>query len=324
MESLNIVRTSSTSVYENLAAESVMLECLDGVSLFLWTNDNTVVIGKNQNAYAEVNVNALHAEGTILARRYSGGGAVYHDKNNLNFTFIADKNVYSLQRQFSVICRAVDAFGIKAELSGRNDIAVEGKKFSGNAFVNLKDRSLHHGTILIDTDKSKLGKLLTVDKSKLKTYGVRSVESRIVNLAELNPDITVSRLSDEIIKQAIFEYNINPIYREAKEICTRHVGCYNAHYSHLSDPEFVFGRKITMNNVRAARFDWGVVQVEYSLSGSFVSQLEVYSDSLDVGVIPRIKGYLLGKDITSALDGVPSKDIPYVRSVVQLICGNVG
>ena len=133
---LTIIESDSTNPYKNLALENWLLDHVaeDEVILYLWQNQHTVVVGKNQNAWKECNISTLEADGGHLARRLSGGGAVYHDLGNLNFTFLAHKARYDVAKQLEVILRGLQRLGIEAEKSGRNDILVDGRKVSGNAF----------------------------------------------------------------------------------------------------------------------------------------------------------------------------------------------
>ncbi|MEG2456614.1 MAG: lipoate--protein ligase family protein, partial [Clostridia bacterium] len=168
-------KSDSYNPYENLAVEEFLFETLptDTFVFYLWQNARTVVIGRNQNAYLECQIDALLSDGGKLARRNSGGGAVYHDKDNLNFTFIFNKENYDLQKDFKVISEALKEFDIKAEISGRNDIIVDGKKISGNAFLNIKNKVCHHGTLLVNVDTEKMAKYLKVDVEKLLKNGVK-------------------------------------------------------------------------------------------------------------------------------------------------------
>ena len=165
----------SLDVYENIAFEYGLLKSCpdDALRIFLWSNDRTVVIGKNQNAFSEVNLDALKSIDGRLARRLTGGGAVYHDRNNLNFTFVAKEGVYDVKKQLSVIVRSLEKWGIRAVVSGRNDILAEGRKFSGNAFLRENGFGLHHGTVLINTDIEVMTRVLNVDKVKLDSWGTR-------------------------------------------------------------------------------------------------------------------------------------------------------
>ena len=159
---LQIIIGDQDNPYLNLAVESELLDNFleNTITLFLWRNKQTVVIGTNQNPYSECDVASLLNEGGHLARRRTGGGAVYHDLGNLNFSFIADKKIYDVKRQMTVIQKALLNFGLETEVSGRNDITYQGRKFSGNAFAKTKYQGLHHGTIMIKTDGEKLQKYL--------------------------------------------------------------------------------------------------------------------------------------------------------------------
>ena len=143
LEKLTYIESNTTNPYHNLALEEALLfgcgkeECI----LYLWQNEKTVVIGKNQNAWKECRTEKLERDGGHLARRLSGGGAVYHDLGNLNFTFLVSREHYDLDRQLAVIQRALEHLGLRAEKSGRNDLLINGKKFSGNAFY-LRERRL--------------------------------------------------------------------------------------------------------------------------------------------------------------------------------------
>ena len=135
ISSLHIYQASGSDPFENLAREQVLLEQgpADGVILYLWQNQNTVVIGRNQNAWGECRTTELNRDGGHLARRLSGGGAVYHDMGNLNFTFLVSKKNYDLPRQLQVIVTACRNLGLNAQITGRNDVAIDGRKFSGNS-----------------------------------------------------------------------------------------------------------------------------------------------------------------------------------------------
>ena len=190
---IKLYESNSLDPYLNLATEQHLMETVeeDACILFLWQNQNTVVIGKNQNAWKECRTTLLNEEGGVLARRLSGGGAVFHDLGNLNFTFLVPQAEYDLDRQFTVIKEAVNMLGLNTERSGRNDVLAEGRKFSGNAFYKNGKQAYHHGTLLVDVDMDKLGRYLNPSKAKLQAKGVDSVRSRVVNLKELNSQITI-------------------------------------------------------------------------------------------------------------------------------------
>ncbi len=165
----------------------------------LWQNAHTVVIGKNQNAFAEVDLDALSRDGVYLARRITGGGAVYHDLGNVNFSFISAKSGETgldFAKFTAPILKALASLGIHAELSGRNDLLLDGQKFSGNAQYSANGRTLHHGTLLFDADLTVLSRYLRPDEEKLKAKGIKSVRSRVTNLA---PHLQISATTGEFI-----------------------------------------------------------------------------------------------------------------------------
>jgi lipoate-protein ligase A len=256
VEKREVLVGESLNPYLNLAVESALLDAVlpSEIILYLWQNERTVVIGKNQDPYFELDVNLLSAEEGYLARRRTGGGAVYHDQGNLNFSFIAGKDCYDLDAQFKLICAAVCAFGIEASPTGRNDIAADGRKFSGNAFLHLKHASLHHGTLLINTDAVKLARYLTVDAAKLKKRGVESVKSRIVNLAELNAEITPNNIAEELIKVFSGAEKVKKL--SFQEIAARPET--QEWRRKFESKKWLFGRFGEMKKIASETYSWGL------------------------------------------------------------------
>ena len=212
IQKLFIYNAQGTNPHENLAAEKVLMDTLHPgeAMLYLWQNFHTVVIGKNQNAWLECRTSLLEEEGGKLARRLSGGGAVYHDLGNLNFTFLMCKEDYDLDKQIEVIRQACALAGVQVEKSGRNDLLADGRKFSGNAFYQDKIHAYHHGTLMVDVNLEKLGRYLSPPKAKLQAKGVASVRSRVVNLKELSPALTIEAMRDNMIQafQKVYLWNL--------------------------------------------------------------------------------------------------------------------
>ena len=174
-----------------------------------------MVVGRNQNAWKECRHEELERDGGKLARRSSGGGAVFHDLGNLNFTFTTVRREYDLPRQLGVIIAAVNALGIDAQFTGRNDIVTHsGAKFSGNAFRYSHATGMHHGTILVNVDMSKLGKYLAPSEAKLKAKGVDSVRARVCNLSEYRDDLTIDRMRNALIDAFKREYGACRLIQE--------------------------------------------------------------------------------------------------------------
>ena len=209
-----LYKSDSYDGWRNLATDRFFLEHLntDDILLYLYINENAVIIGKNQNAWRECNLSSLEKDSVQVVRRHTGGGAVFHDKGNLNFSFIMGEQNYDLARQMSVIQKTVAAFGLSAELSGRNDILIDGKKFSGNAFAASKGMNAHHGTILVNTDTTRLANYLNVSQKKLNAKGVTSVKSRVCNLHDLNENASVSAVADVLTCEFAREYGEYSIF----------------------------------------------------------------------------------------------------------------
>ena len=258
--------TSCTDPYRNLAAERYLLEHTPAgsVTLYLWHNKNTVVIGRNQNPWAECNMALLRQDGGHLVRRLSGGGAVYHDSGNLNFTFLTDAATYDLDRQLAVIISALGSLGIKAEKSGRNDILADGRKVSGNAFYTSGNKKYHHGTLLIDVKTDVMAKYLTVSPLKLQAKGVSSVKSRVLNLKEACPNLTVAALSQALITAFGQIYNSVPQELGADFFDEAELAKYEAEFR---DDAFRLGKRLPFTWQTEARFDWGSFTLACRIDG---------------------------------------------------------
>lgn len=285
--------SSGNNPYQNLGLEEYLLDnCGDGVTFYLWQNASTVVIGYNQNAYKECDLAAMNKDGIKLARRKTGGGAVYHNLGNLNFSFIAKDGVYNVKRQTSVIVNALKKFGIAAEISGRNDLTVDGKKFSGNAYLSRKGTSLHHGTLLVDENKDDIGRYLTASQLKLSAKGVESVKSRVINLLEIAPEITQYALSVALTDAFGAEYGDYETV-DADELD------YSAYALNFADADFILGK----NPKTEFNFVFKTKENELYVSGDVktgkLTNVSVFGDCMDTS-LPSLA--------QKALDGVPFEE----------------
>ncbi|MBR7122187.1 MAG: lipoate--protein ligase [Oscillospiraceae bacterium] len=288
---LKIFRSSSFDPYYNIATEKRLLETVEPgcCVLYLWQNQNTVVIGRNQNAWAECRTSLLEEEGGRLARRLSGGGAVFHDLGNLNFTFIMKDEDYDLERQLSVIQRACGSVGIFVERSGRNDLLADGYKFSGNAFYHAQGRAYHHGTMLVNADMEKLSRYLTPSKAKLEAKGVGSVRARVINLQELVPGLTCEALAD-CMEQAFAQvYGFAP---EAVSLSTADLQAIEKSAQELSSWQWIYGPKLPFTFSCEKRFSWGSLCLQLQVEGGTVVSVQVYSDAIDWKIANEISTVL--------------------------------
>lgn len=179
-----IVKSQSLDVYRNLAIEEYLMDqVVDcGPVLFLWRSNCAVVMGKNQNPWRECRLDLMRDEGVPLARRISGGGTVYHDAGNLNYSVIVDRTKYREDQAFEMVIQTLKTFGIDAEKTGKSNLSVGGRKFSGNAFCFRKGRVLHHGTLLLDACLERLDRYLGSMFDQIETRAIPSVPAEVMNL----------------------------------------------------------------------------------------------------------------------------------------------
>lgn len=296
----------------NLARDGYFLENnkKGNVILYFYVNKNAVIIGRNQNAWKECSIANMDADGVQLVRRHSGGGAVFHDNGNLNFSFITDEKHYDLNRQMRVILNAVSKLGLKAELSGRNDITVDGKKFSGNAFSLAKGNRSHHGTILVNADLTKLSNYLCVSKEKMRSKGIDSVRARVCNICELSSGLTVEAMRRLVIESFIEEYGAASEYvfdgtalAEVEERRER-----------LASWEWRFGKTPQFDFETDKRFSFGDTQIYFNLRDGVIRETKVYSDCLDTELTTEIENALTGvhfrkEEIKAALSKMKDQSI---------------
>ncbi len=296
----------------NLARDGYFLENnkKGDVILYFYVNKNAVIIGRNQNAWKECSIANMDADGVQLVRRHSGGGAVFHDNGNLNFSFITDEKHYDLNRQMRVILNAVSKLGLKAELSGRNDITVDGKKFSGNAFSLAKGSRSHHGTILVNADLTKLSNYLCVSKEKMRSKGIDSVRARVCNICELSSGLTVEAMRRLVIESFIEEYGAASEYvfdgtalAEVEERRER-----------LASWEWRFGKTPQFDFETDKRFSFGDTQIYFNSRNGVIRETKVYSDCLDTELTTEIENALTGvhfrkEEIKAALSKMKDQSI---------------
>ncbi|WP_314885197.1 lipoate--protein ligase [Psychrobacter immobilis] len=298
---LRILKSAVTNPWFNLATEDWIFNTLDADShtLFLWRNSETVVIGRSQNPWVECRIDKMEADDVFLARRQSGGGAVFHDLGNTNFTFLSPKDDYDQDANFTIIINALKNLGIDADLSGRNGMQVGDKKISGSAFKHAADRSFHHGTLLVNANMQKLGDYLNPHPLKLKAKGIKSVRSRVANLVEFNADINHEILSDAII-EAFCEYYRDTDYgdttpvEELDEATLAKQPTLNKYYQQMADWDWRFGKTPEFSHHIETRFDWGIIDLHLDVKQAVIRDVVIFSDALNVELIDQLKDALTG------------------------------
>lgn len=286
---MKLIYNPHTDPYFNLASEEYLIDNVPGDIFMLWRNEPSVIIGRNQNAYTELD-SAFAAEHNIKAvRRLTGGGAVFHDLGNVNYTFITEYNGAGTL-DFEKFCRpvieAINKLGVSAALSGRNDILADGKKISGNAQCVRGGRVLHHGTLLWSADFSDMAGVLRPDPSKLEGKGIKSVRSRVGNLRDMLPD---GRIPEE--------YRVGD-GRGASDFIAYLFSCFDGAYSGFSDAETAEIRRLSDEkystwewnygaagsfsaNVRK-RFPYGAVELSYEAEKGRLTDIRISGDFFGV------------------------------------------
>ncbi len=287
--------SDSTDPVWNLAVEEYLMTHTepDEVVLYLWQNDDTIVIGRNQNLRAEVKEKEFRETGGMIVRRLSGGGAVYHDLGNLNFTFAVRRRNYGVDRQLDVVLNAVRRAGVDAKKTGRNDVTADGLKFSGNAFYRSGDFCYHHGTLLVSSNLERMTRFLVPSQEKLKSKGVASVRSRVVNLTELAPDLTVETLSEYFIESFAEIYGSEPVHYAFPEDAAEEIAVLAERFA---SSEWILGREIQENYLKKNRFKWGEAEIRIETDGEDVLDCVIYSDAMDQELICKAQQALIGTE----------------------------
>lgn len=330
-----IVLTTTDPAF-NLAAEEYFLLHGDGEIRMLWRNARAVIIGKNQNAWAEVNVPYTEAAGIPVVRRLSGGGAVFHDPGNVNYTFITDcgeQEGIDFASFTAPILSVLARLGVTAVLGGRNDILAEGRKISGNAQAVVRradgtPRRLHHGTILYGADLSAMSEALRVHPLKIRSKGVGSVRSRVANLTDLPAfpkDLTVTAFMD-LLAEALCEGGEVTGLTDAETAAIRTLAAEK-----YAAWEWNFGTSAAHTTTYTARFDCGTLTASYSAKHGVITEIRLYGDYFGVAPIAQLETALIGAPLrrdalTDVLTAAPRPLTDYIaggraEEIVSLLLG---
>ena len=313
-----IYNSNFTDPYFNLASEEYFLSggCDEDIFM-LWRNSPAVIIGRNQNAFAELNIDYIKANNIKVVRRLTGGGAVFHDLGNVNFTFITSKNddtVLNFEVFTQPIIKLLNQLGAKAELSGRNDIVIDGYKISGNAQCGYKNRVMHHGTLLFEADLSHLADSLKVDKEKIQSKGIKSIRSRVANIKNfIDRDMDVLEFKEYIEKGIDGEHrlfsaeDIELIQKSADE--------------KYSAWDWVYGQSKNYQYTNKKRYPYGMVEINLNVDGGYITDIRINGDYFGISDIAVLEDRLIGTrydsedifeklyDVDKYIAGAIAKDI---------------
>ncbi|SDB39708.1 lipoate-protein ligase A [Streptococcus henryi] len=291
-----IINKSNNPAY-NIALEAYAFrELVDEDELFiLWINEPAIIIGKHQNTIQEINKEYTDANGIHVVRRLSGGGAVYHDLNNLNYTIISNKSeegAFDFKTFSQPVIETLADLGVKAEFTGRNDLEIDGKKFCGNAQAYYKGRMMHHGCLLFDVDMTVLGNALKVSKDKIESKGVKSVRARVTNiLSELPEKITVGEFSDKILDKMKETY---PDMTEYVLTDNDLAKIQESYESQFNTWDWTYGAAPEYTIERNVRYPAGKITTYANVENSLIKSIKIYGDFFGVRGVEDIEELLSG------------------------------
>lgn len=304
---MSIYRSTSVNPFVNLAVESFLFnnpKDPDEYTLYLWRNGPSVIIGKFQSAWRECEVQKMEDEKVNLVRRPSGGGAVYQDLGNSIFTFLSPKSdKTSIEMNNSILLDALKKYDINAVATGRNDLHVDGRKISGAAFRNTRDRSLHHGTILLDLDMTALGRYLTPNKVKLQSKGVSSVESHVLNLKTRIPSITHEGIGQALVDSFLKAHEGTCAVEDIDgDIILKTEPHVREVAAQLEDWDWRFGSKEPpfTHKIETSRLSWGTFDVNMIVRKGVIETATIYCDALDIPLLESIQNSLVGTEYSPA------------------------
>ena len=324
-----LINNDNTNPYFNFALEEYLLKKTDKDLFRLWMCDPCISVGKNQNTISEINSDYVRKNSIPIVRRQSGGGAVFHDLGNLNFTFIScNNNSFSDFKRFTQpIIDLLKTLGINAEFSGRNDLLIDGKKFSGNAQYNYKNKVIHHGTLLFSSQISNLSNALKVKPIKLESKGIKSVKSRVTNISEhLDKPMNISEFRD-LVMNYVFSLNSNNSYFNLTEKDIENVNKLSK--EKYSTWEWNFGNSPNYSLVNELRYIGGTLEFHLNVSKGFITDIKFFGDFFGKKDISNIEDLLIGvkheeESLKEKLNNINIDDYFLGSDVNVLVSGILG
>lgn len=307
MPSLRLLISDSYDPWFNLAVEETIFRQMPTTQrvLFLWRNADTVVIGRAQNPWKECNTARMEQDNVRLARRSSGGGAVFHDLGNTCFTFMAGKPEYDKSVSTALVISALHNLGIHAQASGRNDLEVETadgmRKISGSAYKETADRGFHHGTLLLNADLTRLANYLNPDPKKLQAKGITSVRARVANLSDITPGLTHQQICDSIINAFFALYGEQVEAEHISPQALPDLPGFVENFARQSSWEWNFGQAPAFSHLLDNRFSWGGIELHFDVEKGHITRTQLFTDSLHPAPLEalaeRLQGALYRSDI---------------------------
>ncbi|MBP2623289.1 lipoate--protein ligase [Streptococcus oricebi] len=303
-----IINNSNETAYNIALEEFAFKQLLDEDMIFLlWINKPSIIVGRHQNTIQEINRDFVRENGIEVVRRISGGGAVYHDYNNLNYTIISRENedkAFDFKSFSTPVIKTLEELGVKAKFTGRNDLEIDGKKFCGNAQAYINGRIMHHGCLLFDVDLSVLSKALKVSKDKIESKGVKSVRARVTNIVDELPEkITVEEFRDLLLDYMKKEYPEMTEYVLSEEEIAQ---IKENQAKKFGNWDWNYGKSPDYNIKRGTKFPSGKVEIYANVVNSKIEGIKIYGDFFGIEDVAAVEDVLRGQkyereDVLSAL-----------------------
>jgi len=314
-----------TDPHINLAIEEYILQNFgeEDTYLLFYINEPSIIIGRNQNSVEEINTSYVDENGIKVVRRLSGGGAVYHDEGNLNFSFITKDDgdsFHNFAKFTQPVVEALNKIGVPAELIGRNDLLVDGRKISGNAQFSTKGRMFSHGTLMFDSEIEHVVSALNVSEKKIESKGIKSIRSRVANISEfLDENVTMAEFKALILRYIFSVDDVKDVPRyELTEDDWQKV--HEISEKRYQKWEWNYGKSPTFNIKHSHKFPSGLLDVRLDVKKGTIENCKIYGDFFGIGDVKDIETKLIGtkyerQSIDEALEGL---DIPhYLGKITQ-------
>lgn len=289
---MRVIYNTSTNPYFNLALEEYLLTRAQDDIFMLWRNSRAVIVGRNQNTHAEIDFDYIREKSIPVVRRLTGGGAVFHDSGNVNYTFITRSDEFNNYAKFCApIIEALDGMGVKAELSGRNDLLIDGKKFSGNAQCSHAGRLMHHGTLMFGADVSEMALALEVNPLKIQSKGIKSVSSRVTNISQHMPqEMSVEQFIDKLLGYAAATFACD--VTEPSKLETD--GAKELEKEKYSSWEWNFGFRKEYAVKKETLTPRGLFDIRLNIAEDKIADIRIYGDYFASGDIALLEKKLIG------------------------------